>query len=820
MIEGRSALLDAALSYAKRGWPVFPVHTVAGGCSCGHAGCQSPGKHPRIKRWQREATVDEAQVRKWWKAWPDANIGLATGRRAGFWVLDVDTDKGGAESLAALEGEHGKLPDTVESLTGGGGRHLLFAWPDGLIVRNTSRLAGMAGLDLRGEGGYIVAPPSGHASGWEYAWEASSDPGDGVAIAEAPEWLLDIIQRGNLRIVTPQPQASEPGGSILEGGRNNALARLAGAMRRYGAEPDEILAALETANAKRCRPPLEHDELVKIARSVGRYAPAVELEASVEPVPPAETPEAPEEPPADAHLTDWGNAQRLVAMHGDDMRYCEAWGCWLIWDGQRWARDDNGAAVRLAKDVVATLYEEAGKTEDEQRRKALAKHALKSEAQHAITAMLQSAKSELPMPVRPEELDANAWLLNCANGTLDLRTGKLRAHRREDLITKLAPVDYDPSAALELWQRFLDDATGGDRDLQAFLQRAAGYSLTGETDEEKLFFVHGPGAAGKSTFLEALKGAMGSYAQTADFETFIARSMSGSVRPDVAKMAGARLVVSIEVDEGKKLAEGLVKTLTGGDTVSARFLYRDYFEYKPAFKLWLAANHAPEVKDNDEAMWRRILRLPFEHEVPEEKRDPAVKATLRDPAAAGPAVLAWAVQGCLAWQEQGLGIPGVVKTATAAYRLENDPLRDFLEVRCLFGAVKTARIAEMSAAYKKWCDENGLRQMNSREFNQRLEARGCRRVHTRTGSLWVGIGLVIPGCDGSDGSDDDSSNLELVSASQRELLKTPSQSSQSSQVAMQGMSEADKDPTDTGQWTPPPAIKHIMEEVFGNEEGR
>ncbi len=192
----------------------------------------------------------------------------------------------------------------------------------------------------------------------------------------------------------------------------------------------------------------------------------------------------------------------------------------------------------------------------------------------------------------------------------------MRPHRREDLITKVCPTRYEPGARSDLLDRFLDEATGGNRELRDFLQRAVGYSLTGDVSEEVLFFVHGPGRSGKSTFMEALKATLGDYAKSADFESFVQRRDAGAVRNDIAELAGRRFVVSIEVDEGKKLAEGLVKLITGGDTVRARFLYQEAFDFVPQFKLWLAANHAPKVKHDDSAMWRRILRIPFENIVP------------------------------------------------------------------------------------------------------------------------------------------------------------------------------------------------------------
>jgi P4 family phage/plasmid primase-like protien len=346
------------------------------------------------------------------------------------------------------------------------------------------------------------------------------------------------------------------------------------------------------------------------------------------------------------NFTDLGNARRLVARFGSDFRYCHESGKTLLWTGVRWENDSSGAIELLAKRTVGDMYREAAKLGGEKRQD-LVKHALASESKSALNAMVTLVRSEPRIPVRQSELDASPWLLNCLNGVVDLTTGELHPHRREDLITRLCPVHYDAGARSEVWEKMLYDATGGDRDLLNFLQVAAGYSLTGATDEEVLFFVHGPAASGKSTFLESLKATLGDYANTADFESFVQRRDAGAIRNDIAELAGRRFVVSIEVDEGKKLAEGLVKLVTGSDTVRARFLYHESFEFTPAFKLWLAANHAPRVKDDDTAMWRRILRIPFDHPIPREKRQPFVKATLRNPAISGPAILAWAVEGAL-----------------------------------------------------------------------------------------------------------------------------------------------------------------------------
>lgn len=424
------------------------------------------------------------------------------------------------------------------------------------------------------------------------------------------------------------------------------------------------------------------------------------------------------------HPTDLGNAQRLVQMYGDVIRYCHAWKCWLVYDGKRWKRDATAWVIRAAKDIPQIVLTEAAHAEYKDLRETLAEWALKSEGATRIRAAVELAQSEQGVPVTPEQLDADPWLLNCSTGTIDLRTGRQRDHSAFDLITKLAPVDYDPTKIDDDWSRFVLESCRGDAELAKFLQRAAGYALTGDTREEKLFFVHGPPASGKSTFLEAIKATLGDYATTADFEAFLSQNNGGGPRNDIARLFGARFVVSIEVDEGKRLAEGLVKTLTGGDTVTARFLYCEAFEFKPQFKLFLAANHAPRVKDDDAAMWRRILRVPFDNAVPKEKRNPRLKAAFTNPHVGGPAILAWLVEGCRLWQEHGLGVPAVVEEATEQYRADMDPLKDFFEECCEFGPDARVTRKALWERYERWVRGAGIRHPLSRKtFGMRVRAR-------------------------------------------------------------------------------------------------
>lgn len=438
--------------------------------------------------------------------------------------------------------------------------------------------------------------------------------------------------------------------------------------------------------------------------------------------------------------TDYGNAERLVSAHGADLRYARGLG-WLAWDGRRWRRDVDGDVERRAKATVRAMYREAGELEVEGERKATAAWARKSEAAPRIAAAIALARTEHAVVVDPAALDAAPFLLNVKNGALDLQSGELREHHREDLLTKLAPVAWVPGARDRAWERFLEHTTGGDGDLATFLQRAAGYTLTGDTGEEVLFFAHGPTATGKSTLLEALGATLGEYAVTADFDTFLARRGDPGVRTDIARLAGARLVASLEVEDGKHLAEGLLKQLTGGDTVTARFLYSNAFEFAPAFKLWLAANGRPRVSADDAAIWRRIVQVPFVETVPPADRDPGLKRHLKDDPGARSAILAWALEGAIAWQQDGLGVPERVRDYTADYRRENDPLAEWLETCCAFGEHLTVRAADLRVSYDAWAEANGERAISARAWGEALRARGCERQRVQRERVWAGVGL-------------------------------------------------------------------------------
>jgi putative DNA primase/helicase len=699
--------LDAALQLAKRGFAVFPVCGIEGGrCTCGNDNCDKPGKHPFPKtQGFKDASKAPADVKAMWDRHPHANIGIACGPASGVWVLDIDAhqaDANGEASLSILEAKHGRLPQTLTAKTGGGGWHFFFKY-GGVEIRNKTGLA--PGIDVRGEGGYVIAPPSVHASGRGYEWKAYL-----AAVEPAPEWLI--------KLVCPQQPSPRAAKNIVEGQRNSRLTSIAGGLRAHGADERSIFEELLRVNQTTCDPPLSQKEVAGIARSVASY-------------------------PAGFELTDVGNGKRFATQHGTDAVYCYPWRTWLFWDGKRFRAEDDGEATRRAKSTAASIYAEATQAAvgNPERAKAIAKHAAASQQRPRMEAMLHMAQSELPAV--PSSFDASDFLLNLDNGTLDLKTLTLCDHLRDDRITKLAPVALDPAARCPHWLAFLDRIYSGDAELIAFLQRAVGYSLTASTSEQVLFLLHGTGANGKSTLLETLLALMGDYARPTEFRTLLARDSSDAVRNDLAALVALRLVTSVEVGRGKRLDEAMVKQITGGDTITARRLFQEFFDFKPRFKLWLAANVQPEIRGVDEGIWRRVLMVPHDVFIPPEERDRDLPVKL---IAELPGILNWAIEGLRAWRRIGLAPPDKVRAATAEYRADMDMLGDFLDARCAVGVGFHAATGALYSAYEGWAFDNGEEPVKKRTFGAMLKERGFRddtmTIGGRKQRVKLGLALV------------------------------------------------------------------------------
>lgn len=704
-------MVEYALAYAKIGWRIVLVHYPRnGGCSCGNPACDSPGKHPMIAGWQHKATTNEETIRGWFEECPDANIGYVPDEDMA--VLDDDPAHGGNKTLGFYE----PLPKTVESATGGGGSHHTFSL-NGHRIKNSTGKEGVGlgpGLDVKTVGGLIILPPSLHRSGKRYSWVNKPSKTD---IADFPEDMLQSLSQ-NGRAERFNTAAALEG--VQEGQRDDTIFRLACKLRQEDVPLAEAEQKVLTA-AGNCSPPFPEDEALAKVKTVYETYPAGKLSAS-------------------RRTTEFANGERFAAQYVGVARYNHLWKKWLVYDGIRWRADDTAGAERLAKKTVRSIYREAALEEEDKDAARLAGWAFKSESQARIKTMLSLAASEPGMSILADDLDGDLWAFNAGNGTIDLHTGELHEHSADDLITKLAPVKYDPDAKAPVWLAFLDRIMDGRQELVDFVQRAVGYSLTGDTNEQVLFMLIGDGANGKSTFIEALLALLGDYGGVAAPGMLL--TSRGDRHPtEVAAMHGKRLVSSMEVGEGRRFREELVKQLTGGDTIMARRMHEDFWSFLPTHKLWITANYKPQIRGTDLAIWRRIRLIPFDVTIPPTERDKTLPAKLRGEL---PGILAWAVKGCLNYRAGGLEPPKAVLEATGKYRRESDPLLEFVADRCKVDDAKAeVRAGELYAAYKSWAGIQGISDrevLDSKRFGAEM-ARRFEPGRDKRGRVYKGVRL-------------------------------------------------------------------------------
>ena len=821
-------MLEWVLRYIRLGWPVIPLR----------------GKLPLTEHGSKDATLNESVAREWWAKWPNANIGVATGHR--FFVIDVDVRKGGEETWDMLRSQYVALPETIEQLTGTGGKHILYALPD-FPVKNSSDKIG-PGVDVRGVGGYIVACPSIHPeTGRAYVWDGIEEI-ENQTIAKAPVWVLRAIQESDRRASVQGKEAGLPN-KILEGSRNERLFKIGARLRRTGFSAEEIFATLKATNRERCEPQLSEDEVRTIANSAARYTPEAkadlfrsssakmagsadateelplsqaDVEAAVDdciarndlraaialapevaklrphaqavikiklrlhfkrdwPTREFEALLRPEgnviqmPPPGSGEAagntlgpnllfypyTDSGNGERIVAMFGDDMRYCVEMQKWLVWDGKRWAADEKQEATQRAKRMARRLHEqalEAAAGENYMRlmalmpanagdpRRFVERFARASESHAGITAALKRAATEPAMPVHAAELDQHPLLLNCLNGVVDLRTGKLLPHDRGYLITKMCHVTYRPDAGCPRFLKFLHWAMGDNPEadltqrtvrLISFLQRAFGYSISADVSEKCVFVFWGhKGNNGKTTLLTVFRELLSEYSAQISIDTLMTQKVGdAALRADMADLRGARFVITSEVEKEHRLSEGKLKYLTAGmGAVKSCRKYENPIEFEATHKLFMDCNHRPAVRGTDDAIWSRLKPVPFEVRI--EKTDPEYDTKLKDKLMAeGEGILAWAVRGCRAWLKDGLGDPPEVTQANIAWREHDDPLKEFIEDCCEVGDDFWVRSSELSNAYAWWCKQNRERFPLGREaFGERIASKGFRHSRSRRSS--------------------------------------------------------------------------------------
>ncbi|WP_049759734.1 phage/plasmid primase, P4 family [Trichlorobacter lovleyi] len=436
-------------------------------------------------------------------------------------------------------------------------------------------------------------------------------------------------------------------------------------------------------------------------------------------------------------LTDMRVSSYFAAKFKDRLRFNPSLD-WLVFDGQRWNSNTPGGAYPFLKELIAEIRAKASQIENDAERMSMLKESVKLEA-HNRQAMVISAAQKIPdFSVSSCQLDRDPMLLNVLNGTLDLRTGSLKQHSPADFITRLVPIEYNHTATAPVFEAFLSKIMAGNTALTAFIKRWAGYCLTGDTSEQVLLFLYGTGRNGKSTFVNILKKLLGDFAATGAGDLILHKGNGDlSTLSALAAMRGARLVNLNELNDGDRLNEAAVKNLTGGDLLACRFLHKEFFEYKPAFKLLLFGNHKPSIRGTDHGIWRRLHLLKFGVTISDAECDPHLEQKLEKEL---PGILAWAVQGCLEWQREKLSPPAEVKEAVAEYRNSEDALKGWLDDCCQLAPQFRTPAGLLLNSFIQYSNWKGL---SARRFSSMLTVAGFTKGRSN-GVVWEGLALTVP----------------------------------------------------------------------------
>lgn len=436
---------------------------------------------------------------------------------------------------------------------------------------------------------------------------------------------------------------------------------------------------------------------------------------------------------------DTGNADRFIDRYGDVVRYSFIDKNWLVYNGSYWELDDQGQVHTLVDRVVDQMKHEKLKTppdmDEQEAEKAFRKHIKHSRSNSGKKAMIDEIKHRVP--VLHNEFDTDKTLLNVENGYVDLTNGILHEHDIKKMFSRQTRTEYTDTIDAPEWRQFLDQIFDGNQALIDYVQKAVGYSLTGSTKEQVMFILYGNGRNGKSIFIDTIADALGNYARSMQADSIMVKPNKSSANSDIARLEGARLVTSSEPNDGLRLDEGLVKQLTGGDTVTARYLYGKEFEFKPEFKLWLATNHKPIIRGTDDGIWRRLMLIPFAVKIPDNRVDKDLKYKLQREEVG---ILNWAVEGALKWQTEGLNPPESVRKASNSYRNEMDIIAQFISENCEIGENRSVRARDIYQRYKHWASENSEYLMSATKFGKEM-AKRYKRKHDRNGWYYLNIQL-------------------------------------------------------------------------------
>ena len=673
-------------------------------------------KKPAIhwKKYQEtHATHDELEA--WFGNGHAHNIGIATGRLSGIVVVDTDTTEG-------EQWVRENLPAPPFMVRTAKGVHRYYRHPGGR-VGNKARIRD--GVDIRGDGGYVLGPGSTHPSGvlYELIGELPSSLDESPIFD--PAWIptkaqpeTQQVQRARSRSELKDQRrlvdqarayvAKVPPAIGGQGGDEHTFTLVCRLVRGFDLTDAEAMDVLAGWNQS-CEPQWfdrELEEKIQNARKYGTEPVGNRLgDDDRDPAASGKTQHngsvTLNQAGGSYHFTDAGNAECFAARHGSQLRYDHQLGRWLEWASPIWRPDAVDSVFRLAKEAMRARFHDAGTLEHPDDVKRAAKWALQSENRPRLEALLRQAQAEPPFADAGRTWDTDPYLLACPNGVVELRTGALRPGRQTDRLTMLAGVPYDPDAQCPRWLRFLEEVFDGNTELIEYMHRVIGYCLTGETSEQCWWLWYGSGANGKGTMIRALANALGDYETCTPFSTFLYQA-SNTQTNDLARLRGRRFVWAQETAQNSRLNEERLKSLTGGDIVIARFLHREFFEFTPTLKLVLAVNHKPVIKDDSYGMWRRVRVIPFTQRFNIEKTlDSAL-------AAEAPGILAWAVRGVLLWQAEGLSAPASVTSATGDYEAESDPLREFIDTSCDIDPNNTIGATDLFTHYTAWADREVL----------------------------------------------------------------------------------------------------------------
>lgn len=675
-------------------------------------------KRPLTANGFKDASLDPEQHRAWAEQYPNSNIAYATGGPSGrLLVIDVDVKnkKSGAKSYITLEKELGPFPETRTVLTPSGGFHKLFSYPDGMKIQ--SKVGFREGIDVRADGAYCVAPPSS-INGEAYDWVDLSTP-----IEPAPVKLLEELAKQG---TTRRKRKSRKTQIVPAGNRNQSVMLHAFSLLNGGLDYERLEEELLEFNTSCCNPPLSESEISQIAANVIRSHQ--------------------ENSGSNQHTTDLGNARRMSDLFGDELRYVPELKQWLKKQKSGvWQRVDELHVLLLARQLLPLIYEELSRLSPGNRRE-MFEHAKYTESNTGLKYAVELFRSEPGIAVSVANLDQGEWMLPVRNGLIDLRTNTFMAMDPNLHVTYTAAVDYDPDAVCPIWEAFLLQIMAGNVELVEYLRRALGYTLTCQTSEHALFFAFGGGANGKSTFLNVLRALFGDLGAQANGDMLLDKNggqamSSNAASSEVARLMGKRLVAMSEVEEGRHFSEKTVKSYTGGDTISARLLYQNAFEFKPRFKLWLAGNYKPTIKGNDHGIWRRLKLIPFTVTIPPEKRDPDLERKL---CAELPGILNWALVGCQQWRENGckLNEPAIIANEVSEYRGEMDVVESWLSEFTRNDPDGEIHFGDTYKFFKAWSESQYNFAYSGKRFGMILADKGYKPA-SKPHRVYKGLRLVV-----------------------------------------------------------------------------